>query len=185
MVAPMELLTNSAGRRRNRQCPDEVKARIVAETLRPGATVGEVAQRLGLKAHHSSSWLRSGCPVCLYQVRHAATERQGRAPHRSDQQKYYQLLSHKGDADLEECSMGGNASTTSPDHTAHSTERRLTKRSAKGHNCWTRCLKCTRRLHCQIRTPAACKLSAAHVLFGFEQSCSASQCGADTLKALP
>lgn len=40
MDAPMELLTNSAGRRRNRQWPDEVKARIVAETLRPGATVG-------------------------------------------------------------------------------------------------------------------------------------------------
>lgn len=56
MDAPMELLTNSAGRRRNRQWPDEVKARIVAETLRPGATVGEVAQRHGLKANHLSSW---------------------------------------------------------------------------------------------------------------------------------
>ncbi|WP_342771511.1 IS66-like element accessory protein TnpA [Pelagibacterium sediminicola] len=52
----MELLTNSAGRRRNRQWPDEVKARIVAETLRPGATVGQVAQRHGLKANHLSSW---------------------------------------------------------------------------------------------------------------------------------
>ena len=56
MDAPMELLTNSAGRRRNRQWPDEVKARIVAETLRPGATVGQVAQRHGLKANHLSSW---------------------------------------------------------------------------------------------------------------------------------
>ena len=52
----MELLTNSAGRRRNRQWPDEVKARIVAETLRPGATVSEVAERHGLKANHVSSW---------------------------------------------------------------------------------------------------------------------------------
>jgi transposase len=33
-----------------------VKARIVAETLRPGTTVGEVAQRHGLKANHVSSW---------------------------------------------------------------------------------------------------------------------------------
>ena len=56
MDAPMELLTNSAGRRRNRQWPDEVKARIVAETLRPGATVSEVAERHGLKANHVSSW---------------------------------------------------------------------------------------------------------------------------------
>lgn len=56
MDALMELLTNSAGRRRNRHWPDEVKARIVAETLRPGATVGEVAQRHGLKANHLSSW---------------------------------------------------------------------------------------------------------------------------------
>lgn len=56
MDAPMELLTNGGRRRRNRLWPDEVKARIVAETLRPGATVGEVAQRHGLKANHVSSW---------------------------------------------------------------------------------------------------------------------------------
>ena len=52
----MELLTNGVRRRRNRQWPDEVKARIVSETLRPGATVGEVAERHGLKANHVSSW---------------------------------------------------------------------------------------------------------------------------------
>ena len=52
----MELLTYGGRRRRNRQWPDEVKARIVAETLRPGATVGEVAERHGLKANHVSSW---------------------------------------------------------------------------------------------------------------------------------
>ena len=56
MDAPMELLTKGGRRRRNRQWPDEVKARIVAETLRPGATVDEVAQRHGLKANHVSSW---------------------------------------------------------------------------------------------------------------------------------
>lgn len=56
MDAPMELLTNGVRRRRNRQWPDEVKARIVAETLRPGSTVSEVAQRHGLKANHVSSW---------------------------------------------------------------------------------------------------------------------------------
>ena len=55
MDAPMELLTNGGRRRRNRQWPDKVKARIVAETLRPGATVGEVAERHGLKANHVSS----------------------------------------------------------------------------------------------------------------------------------
>lgn len=56
MDAPMELLTNGGRQRRNRQWPDEVKARIVAETLRPGTTVGEVARRHGLKANHVSSW---------------------------------------------------------------------------------------------------------------------------------
>jgi len=52
----MELLTNGGRQRRNRQWPDEVKARIVSETLRPGTTVSEVAQRHGLKANHVSSW---------------------------------------------------------------------------------------------------------------------------------
>lgn len=52
----MELLTNGGRRRRNWQWPDEVKARIVAEPLRPGASVSEVAERHGLKANHVSSW---------------------------------------------------------------------------------------------------------------------------------
>ncbi|EKE67192.1 hypothetical protein P24_18784 [Oceanibaculum indicum P24] len=56
MDAPMELLTSGGRRRRNRQWPDEVKAQIVAETLRPGASVVEVAQRHGLNANHVSSW---------------------------------------------------------------------------------------------------------------------------------
>src|SRR5690606_23799495 len=56
MDAPMELFTNGGRRRRNRQWPEDEKARIVAETLRAGTTVSEVAQRHGLKANHVSSW---------------------------------------------------------------------------------------------------------------------------------
>jgi len=52
----MEFLQNGLARRRNRQWPDEVKARIVAETLLPGASVSSVARRHGLTANHVSSW---------------------------------------------------------------------------------------------------------------------------------
>ena len=56
MDCPLEHLTSCGRRRRNRQWPDDEKARIVAETLRPGARVSEVAQRHGLKSNHVSSW---------------------------------------------------------------------------------------------------------------------------------
>lgn len=56
MDATLEVLTEDGGCRRNRKWPDAVKARIVAETLRPGATVAAVARRHGVKANHLSAW---------------------------------------------------------------------------------------------------------------------------------
>ncbi|KRB49294.1 transposase [Rhizobium sp. Root708] len=57
MDTTLEVLTTRRGRREtHRQWSDEVKARIVSESLRPGVTVNEVAERHGLKANHLSSW---------------------------------------------------------------------------------------------------------------------------------
>lgn len=57
METTLEVLTTRRGRRdAHRQWPDETKARIVSESLRPGVTVNEVAERYGMKANHLSSW---------------------------------------------------------------------------------------------------------------------------------
>jgi len=45
-------------RRGNRRWPNELKARIVAESLQPGARVVDVAGRHDLAAHQLSDWRR-------------------------------------------------------------------------------------------------------------------------------
>ena len=52
-VSRIEVLDGPTGRRR---WPDEVKARIVAESLVPGARVCDVARKYGLIARHVSQW---------------------------------------------------------------------------------------------------------------------------------
>ncbi|WP_210267209.1 IS66-like element accessory protein TnpA [Brucella tritici] len=56
MDSTLEVLPVGGGSRGNRKWPDDVKARIVAETLLPGASVNGVAQRHGVSANHVSSW---------------------------------------------------------------------------------------------------------------------------------
>jgi len=56
MEAGIEVLPVGGRSRRNRKWPDEVKARIVAETLKPGVRVNDVAHRHGVPANHVSSW---------------------------------------------------------------------------------------------------------------------------------
>lgn len=52
-VSRIEVLDGPTGRRR---WPDDVKARIVAESLLPGARVCDVAQKHGMIARHLSQW---------------------------------------------------------------------------------------------------------------------------------
>ncbi|WP_261339073.1 transposase [Rhizobium leguminosarum] len=51
METTLEVLTTrKSGREVHRQWPDEVKAQIVSESLRPGVMVNEVAERYGVEA---------------------------------------------------------------------------------------------------------------------------------------
>jgi transposase len=54
-VSRLEVLEGPTGRR---QWRDEVKARIVAESLAPGTKVREVADRHGIAPQHLTSWRR-------------------------------------------------------------------------------------------------------------------------------
>ena len=71
-VSRIEVLDGPTGRR---HWPDDVKARIVAESLLPGAQVCDVAEKYGLIACHLSQWrglARKGNLSCQSMVRHSS-----------------------------------------------------------------------------------------------------------------
>jgi transposase len=55
MESGLEFLPFDGRSRRNRKWSDEIKARIVSESLLPSVTVKEVARRHGVPANHVSS----------------------------------------------------------------------------------------------------------------------------------
>ncbi|MCA0138667.1 transposase [Pseudosulfitobacter pseudonitzschiae] len=56
METTLEVLPVGGRGRRNRKWSDELKARIVAETLVPGSSGNAVVRRHGVPANHLSSW---------------------------------------------------------------------------------------------------------------------------------
>ena len=55
-LSRLEVLEGPTGRR---SWPDEVKARVVAESFEPGVKVSAVARRHGLTPQHLTSWRRA------------------------------------------------------------------------------------------------------------------------------